>query len=230
MDSMPTQKEITAIERGKRLRICRGYSGLNIKDFCKKYAFNSITFGRWEKGNKVSLNEKNVGKVCHALLKEGVICTPEWLLGGTGAAPTTKTGQHLFQEKDLGKISRTFSALLVFSEMEVFQDHNENTITSVVDSLAMTPFYDLGDYVGGIKLDRGAYELANNKKCLIKLSGTNKIILRNVQFSGNTIILTATNPTSPGSEPIVLDEQSAPDLIAPVIFHRKDSEWVWKKV
>lgn len=227
---MPTAKELIAIERGKRLRICRGYTGLNIKEFCQKYDFNSITFGRWEKGNKVSLNEKNVDKVCHALLKEGIICTAAWLLEGVGPAPQERTGQHLFQERDLDKTSKALSALLIFSEMEVFQDNNENAITSVTDDLSMAPFYDLGDYVGGIKLDPSEYELADKKNCLIKLSGSNKIILRNVQFSGSKIILTATNPNPPYSQPIILEEHSPPQIIAPVVFHRKTTEWVRKRV
>lgn len=227
---MPTQKEIIAVERGKRLRICRDYTGLNIKEFCRKYGFNTITFGRWEKGNKVSLNEKNVDKVCQALLKEGVICPPIWLLEGTGAAPKEKTGQHLFQEKNLDKTSKALSALLIFSEMEIFQDNNENAITTITDDSAMTPFYDLGDYVGGIKLDPSEYELANKKICLVKLASSNKIILRNVQFSGSKIILTATNPKPPYSEPIILEEQSLPEIIAPVVFHRKNAEWIRKRV
>jgi hypothetical protein len=210
--------------------VCRDYTGLNIKEFCQKYGFNAITFGRWEKGNKVSLNEKNIDKVCHALLKEGIICTRAWLLEGTGLAPKERAGQHLFQEKDLNKSPRAFSALLIFSEMEIFQDNNENAITTITNDLAMIPFYDLGDYVGGIKLDPSEYDLANKKNCLIKLSGSHKIILRNVQFSGAKIILTATNPTSPYAEPIVLEERALPEVIAPVVFHRKNAEWIRKRV
>jgi hypothetical protein len=227
---MLTPKELIAVERGKRLRVCRGYTGLNIKEFCQKHVFNVITFGRWEKGNKVSLNEKNIDKVCHALSKEGITCAPTWLLEGAGLAPKERTGQHLFQERGLDKTSKALSALLIFSEMEVFQDNNEDAITSVTDDLSMTPFYDLGDYVGGIKLDPSEYDLADKKTCLIKLSGSNKIILRNVQFSGSSIILTATNPKPPYSQPIVLEEHALPEIIAPVVFHRKTTEWVRKRV
>lgn len=226
---MPTQKEIIAVERGKRLRICRDYTGLNIREFCQKYGFNTITFGRWEKGNKVSLNEKNVDRVCHALLKEGVICPSTWLLKGTGTAPKERSGQNLFQGKDFDKTSKALSALLIFSEMEIFQDNNENAITAITDDLAMAPFYDLGDHVGGIKLDPSEYDLANKKNCLIKLASSNKIILRNVQFSGSKIILTATNSNPPYSEPIILEEQSLLEIIAPVVFHRKNAGWVRKR-
>lgn len=227
---MRTQKEIMAAERGKRLRVCRDYTGLNIKEFCQKYGFNTITFGRWEKGNKVSLNEKNVDKVCHALLKEGIICTRTWLLEGTGTSPTEKNRQHLFERKDIDKSSKTFTAMLIFSEMEIFQDNHENAITTIMDDPAMEPFYGVGDHIGGIMLALSEYDLANKKNCLIKLPGSHKIILRNVQFSGAKIILTATNPKSPYSEPIVLEECAIPEIIAPVVFHRKNAEWIRKRV
>jgi len=227
---MQTLKEIKAIERGKRLRMCRDYAGLNIKDFCKKHSFNTITFGRWEKGNKVSLNDKNVDKICQALLKEGIICTSTWLLEGTGAAPKERTGHYLFQEKDVDKTLTTFSSLLVFSEMEVFQDNNPNAITSVVDTLDMVPYYDLGDHVGGIKLEPHEYDLANNKRCMVKLSGSKKIILRHVHFNDNTIILTGTNATLTHLQPIILKEHAEVEVIAPIIFHRKDLGWIQKKV
>lgn len=226
---MRTQKEIMAVERGKRLRVCRDYTGLNIKEFCQKYGFNTITFGRWEKGNKVSLNEKNIDKVCHALLKEGIICTRAWLLEGTGMAPTEKTGQHLFERKDVDKSSETLAIMLIFSEMEIFQDNHENAITTIIDDPAMEPFYEVGDHIGGIRLAQSEYELAHKKNCLVKIPETNKILLRTTQMSGKKIILTATNPNPPYSEPIILDDYAKLEFLAPVVFHRKNAGWIRRK-
>ena len=228
---MRTQKEIIAIERGKRLRICRDYSGLNIKDFCRKYGFNTITFGRWEKGNKVSLNEKNVDKVCYALLKEGIICTRTWLLEGMGTAPVEKNGQHLFgEENNVDNNSKIFSNLLIFSEMEIFQDNYENAITTIIDDGAMEPFYEVGDHIGGIVLAPSEYEIAHKKNCLVKMPGSNKILLRTVQFSGKKIVLTATNPHPSYSEPIVFDDPAKLNFLAPVVFLRKNAAWMRRKV
>lgn len=229
MSAIHTSKNQIAVERGKRLRICRGYTGLNIIEFCKKYDFNTITFGRWERGNKVSLNEKNADRVCYALLQEGIVCDRSWLLEGLGEAPRERSGLPLFQGKELDVSSATFSALLIFSEMEVFQNNNPHAVTSIVDTPAMTPFYDIGDYVGGLKLDVCDYALANNKKCLIKLSPTSKLIVRSVQWSGHKIILTTINSKIP-VEPLILDEKDMPEILAPIVFHRKSEEWVRKKV
>lgn len=230
MAIMRTQKEILAVERGKRLRVCRDYTGLNIKEFCKKYGFNSITFGRWEKGNKVSLNEKNVDRVCHALLREGIICTRAWLLEGTGTAPVEKKGEPLLEETDVNKNSKTLATMLIFSEMEFFQDNHENAITMMMNDSSMEPFYSANDHVGGIKLASSEYDLAHKKNCLVKISGTHRILLRNVQFSGAKIILTATNPNPPYSEPTILDEYTKLEFLAPVVFHRKNAEWIRRKV
>lgn len=224
---MPILKDKIAVERGKRLRVCRDYTGLNIKEFCQKYDFNAITFGRWERGNKVSLNVKNVDKVCHALLKEGVICTPAWLLDGTGAPPQERAGQPLFPTIDPDMASTAFSALLVFSEMEVFQANNPQAITSIVDDATMAPFYDLGDYVGGIKLEPSEYALAHNKRCLVKFLGAKKTLLRHVHLSGSNIILTTANPNA---EPTLLDSLSGIEVMAPIVLHRKNPDWIRKKV
>jgi len=226
---MPTEKETTAIERGKRLRICRDYTGLNIKEFCQKHGFNTITFGRWENGNKVSLNDKNVDRVCHALLKEGVICTRTWLLEGTGKAPMEKNYRSLLEEKIVDANPKSLGTMLIFSEMEIFQENYENAVTMMMNDSSMEPFYEENDHIGGIKLAPAEYNLAHKKHCLVKIPGSNKILLRAVQCSGQKIILTATNPSPSCPEPIILDELTKPEFLAPVVFHRKDTKWVRKK-
>lgn len=226
---MSETKKRMAFDRGKRLRLCRGYTRLNIKEFCGKYAFNDITFGRWERG-VLPLSEKGAHKVCRALLSEEIACTPEWLLNGAGTPPSEVNGQALFQSTDVGLKLDVFPALLLFSEMEVFQRHNPNSLTYMVDNIAMASLYEIGDYVGGIKLEPSEYELAHKKTCIIKLRDSHKLLLRNVQFSRDKIVLLATNPKQPYSEPVVLEEKDLPEIIAPVILHRKGLEWVRKKL
>jgi hypothetical protein len=114
--------------------------------------------------------------------------------------------------------------------MEIFQDNHKNAITTIMDDTAMEPFYEVGDHIGGIMLAPAEYSLAHKKNCLVKIPGANKILLRTVQFSGEKIVLTATNPHPPYSEPIILDDPTKPEILAPVVFLRKNAEWIRRKV
>src|SRR5687768_14783156 len=74
------------IERGNRLKFCRGMLQKTLKDLGATHQVSVGSLSNWESGTS-SITEKNVYKIISLLAEEGLICSKEWLLEGTGEAP-----------------------------------------------------------------------------------------------------------------------------------------------
>ena len=79
--------EKTLITPGERLRRARVLAGLATRrEFEAKYRISANTLQGWEQG-KNPLSEKGAKRVVEAFTHEGLMCTLEWLLHGTGMPP-----------------------------------------------------------------------------------------------------------------------------------------------
>ncbi len=73
--------------RGKRLKFVRKLAGLSRKQLEKKYGISANTVQSWEVAKKGGLTERGAHRILAVIQKEGINCSIEWLLYGTGAPP-----------------------------------------------------------------------------------------------------------------------------------------------
>ncbi len=74
------------IERGQRLKHCRTMLKKTLKELGTAHQVSIGSISHWESGSS-PISEKNVHKIIGFLAAEGLICSKEWLLEGTGDEP-----------------------------------------------------------------------------------------------------------------------------------------------
>ena len=79
--------EKTLLTSGERLRRARILAGISTRrEFEERHDISANTLQGWEQG-KNPLSEKGARRVAQALKEEGLICTIDWLIHGTGMPP-----------------------------------------------------------------------------------------------------------------------------------------------
>jgi hypothetical protein len=184
---------------GARFRSARSLvPNHNRKSFCERYEINRYTMQSWENGLHVSKG-KNVEKFIEALAREGVFCTSEWLIDGTGepAKPLkgtsrepTGTGRIEGSPKDpdekfLGLISTL---------QDAYQALGQDLISCVLPDDAMAPKFLFGDMVFGVVKEDKAQ--VHQKHCVIELTPEKRIV-RKVLVTKDNYILVALDDRIP---------------------------------
>lgn len=212
----------TAGERLKRARILSGIS--TRREFEKKHSISANTLQGWEQG-KNPLSQKGAKRVVEAFKEEGLICSVDWLMHGTGMPPRPyemlSTG---ISEK--GKTDTSIATLnlreeeAIYQETQLFKDQNPNSIViSVVDD-SLEPYYSIGDYIGGIKVYGEEVNLFLGSPCIIELQEQD-IVSRFIHAGANpnTYTLSCTNPKTTASIPNYNNVRIV--SAAPIVWHRK---------
>lgn len=144
---------------GDRLRRARILAGISTRrEFEKKYQISANTLQGWEQG-KNPLSKKGAKRIVEALKIEGLICSVEWLMNGTGVPPRPfemtydKTASPADMEKLFSQMN-LHEEQAIYQELQTFKTHNPNAIIITVSDDAMEPHYRSGDYIGGIRLTR----------------------------------------------------------------------------
>ena len=206
-------------EIGRRIRHCRRLTSLTRKEFCERHNMAIPTYSLWEQG-KVTINEKTVLFCTQAFLSEGINCSSQWLLHEIGEAPSVinSNNRHLpekFFEREFANISPEISAFL---DVKSYQKNNPRAILHQVKNKAMLPYIRVGDFVGGVPLERDKFHLAHREICIIELEPKRPIV-RILHKQKNNYVLIAANTSASVMSPLILSE--APLLVAPVEFIRK---------
>jgi transcriptional regulator with XRE-family HTH domain len=203
-------------ERIKAARSLAGYAARIA--FCSRFEISPATLEAWERG-KNPLTFKGASRIVEALGSVGIYCSVEWLMEGKGISPrpveeifTNSTANLMESLEDLGK------NLIITKELATFSTLNENAITTIVQDDAMVPFYEEGDYVGGIKLIDGEIVKAVNKKCIIGLADE-RITVRQLYKENDShhYTISALNPNTKVAPPIEYNVKII--FAAPILWH-----------
>lgn len=218
--------EKTLITPGERLRRARVLAGLATRrEFEAKYRISANTLQGWEQG-KNPLSEKGAKRVVEAFNHEGLICTLEWLLHGTGMPPRPYEMLRMGVTTNIKHSSRNLEQLnleeeeRIYKETLLFRDHYQGSIVlSIVDG-SMLPYFKEGDYVGGIQVPNEDINHYLNELCILELEH-NVILPRLLQKGSREGVYTAscTNPTSKSAPLNLIDVKII--SVAPIIWHRK---------
>lgn len=204
----------------KRLKAARSMAGYaERKAFCAKFDIPLATLEAWERG-KNPLTLKGAKRIVHALKLVGVYSSEEWLMTGKGFSP--RPIEEISMEINLNS-PHTLSALeknlKIAKELSIFTTLNEGAIVTMIRDDAMLPFYEEGDYVGGIKFLDQALKDAINKKCIIELPNgqtTIRYLSQGKDISHYNISAVNQN----GKIQPVTEENVRIVSAAPIIWHR----------
>lgn len=185
---------------GARFRSARSLvPNLNRKSFCERYEINRYTMQSWENGLHVSKG-KNVEKFIEALAREGVFCTTEWLIDGTGEparplkgaglAITLGNGVPVEKSGPGEKFERIINAL-----RDAHQKLEEDLITCTISDDAMAPKFLAGDTVLGLSPENDKTRL-HQKHCIIEMA-PDRWIARKVLVTKDNLILVALDDRIP---------------------------------
>lgn len=202
-------------QRIKAARSIAGYS--ERKAFCLEFNFPLATLEAWERG-KNPLTEKGAKRLVDILRNVGIYCSEEWLIEGKGISPRPLKEMTSGIEADtsIGSLSKN---LIIAREISTFITLNKGAAVTILRDDAMLPFYEKGDYVGGVKRTGPHLKDAINKRCIIELA-SGKIIVRQL-YQGkdpSTFNISAINLNS--KSPPIAEHNVEIISAAPIVWHR----------
>lgn len=157
----PEDRKALALERGARLKSALSLAGFNASGFSKKYAdINLNSLHAWVSGSRL-LTKDAAQKISHGLRKEGWMCSSNWLLEGTGLAPTPldQVNRHLKvlpPVKSDSKNTPLEEDLRIAKESLFFRELNPESDVIIVEDESMIPYFSPGDMVGGMYIEDGS--------------------------------------------------------------------------
>lgn len=206
-------------EIGRRIRHCRRLTGLSRKEFCERHNLAVNTYSLWERG-EVTITEKNVLFCTQAFLSEGIHCSSQWLLHEEGQKPEmiSSNNRHApekFFERAFDNVSPEISTFL---DVKAYQRNNPGAVVHQVKNKAMLPFIRVGDFVGGIPLEKDKLHFAHREICILEME-PKRYIVRVLHKQKNNYVLIASNTSASVVSPLILQEP--PLSVIPVDFIRK---------
>ena len=227
-----TAKETTTT-LGDRFRQARALVPLSRMAFCLKHDINTYTLQSWE-NDRYSSRSGNVIRFCQALAREGIVCTEEWLIKGTGPKPyhNPSIGSITYcpaiSARRLATKAASLPEKLACAEAAFFQKNCgkeglESVVVQVADE-AMQPDYKKGEFIGAIKVAKDQGEEEKDKDatlpfyhqsvCVVE-TRPHYFLIRRVLKEDHKYILVA---NSRGCPLLSLDEVSS---IYEIVWQRK---------
>ncbi|HVV68871.1 MAG TPA: helix-turn-helix transcriptional regulator [Gammaproteobacteria bacterium] len=205
--------------RGERLEILRKMAGLTRKAFEDKYGISANTIQSWESAKAGGLTERGAQRIIPLLQREGIYCTIDWLLYGSGSHPQL-ANPHFFEVNETPAKYHLSEDMVIMKELLAFKKLNENSIDFEVNDDGLAPHYKPGDYVAGISRSKEAISALIGMDCIVQI-GNNEMLLRRIkgsQFPGYYELM-CTNPTTIVAKPMLYEQELL--CAAPVIWHRR---------
>ena len=210
---------------GERVRRARYLAGIMTRKELKlRHDISENTLRSWEK-NHNKLNERSAIKLVRAFKKEGLLCTIEWLLHGTGVPPQTFTASYQSLSNDQ-RVKQNISeldlkeALAIESEKQHFLKNSSNAIVISVADDALEPYFLQGDYVGGYRINGDDMAKFIDTICIVELKDES-ILPRYLQAGVAPDCYTLVNLNPRGlARPLVIDNVELVS-IAPIVWSRR---------
>lgn len=196
--------------RAQRLRRVRNIANLSREQICEDGSINIYTYKGWEIARFGGLPYDGAERIVKQLANAGVICTMDWLLHGQGIEPyIIPNFQHIKQPQHDSASTTADSSnqiVLIRNELYVFKNQFADTIDYTVMDDGLSPHYNPGDVVAGVRrYNLDIQDLINNN-CIVELAD-GRTLLRYMRASATpekyTLCCTHVNTTA--LEPIIYD-------------------------
>lgn len=180
--------KIAAKEKGYRLQRLRHLANLSRREVASRYPeIKHDTLKGWEVGLATGLTEEGAKKVLKVYALEGVICSPEWVLYGSGPGP--RLVEQFKSSSDFHDTSNESEESLLFGdkeerqivrELQFFHEGNRNAIDLIIQDDGMSPHYNKGDWVSGIRRPKSKVRALLGQDCIVQLAD-GRTLLRHFQ-------------------------------------------------
>jgi len=176
-----TEQQSSSKARGKRLRLVRKMSNLNLNDLANKYNFGISTIKYWECGKNQGLSSKGAKKIIQAIQNEGVQCSYAWLMDGIGLPPQFigVCLSNKAKQPESNGLSTYEEEMSIDQEIALFCKSISDTITLNIFDDGMEPIYCYNDSIGGKRIYDKDLHSAINKDCIIETED-NQILCRRI--------------------------------------------------
>lgn len=176
-----TEQQSSAKLRGKRLRLIRKMSNLNLNDLANKYNFGISTIKYWECGKGEGLSIKGAKKIIKAMQSEGVQCSYAWLMNGIGLQPqfvdvclSNKVKQSKLSDSNIYEEEKSID-----QEIALFCKSISDAVTLNIFDDGMEPIYCYNDSIGGKRVYDQDLHSVMNKDCIVETED-NQILCRRI--------------------------------------------------
>lgn len=208
-----------AAARANRLRRLRNLANLSRKEICQDSGINLNTLIGWEVARHGGLTQPGARKFLKRIILEGIMCSEEWLLHGTGIEPHIVSS--ISQFNPFTNPGADIQIQQILSEIALFKKHHPNAVSMIINDESMAPSFKKGDFICGCIISREDVKNYLGMPCIL-LTADGKQLFRNITLGEKegTFCLLATNLVAVSQEPLILQDIT-PIYIAPVIWHRK---------
>lgn len=195
-DLVNTQKELSKMyseldersislrgDRADRVRLVRMLTRLSRQKFSKVHSIPYGSLQNWEDGKYGGLTKTGAPRIKEAFEKEGIFCSIEWLLYGTGAQPYVSAAKFL-ERMQIKPATDTASpekraeneSLLLQEELNFFRHNNPNGIDMVVPDDSMAPQFKEGDIVAGRKQNVDDIAQLIGEICIVQTADNQRLL------------------------------------------------------
>ena len=229
MSSKPAAFSDTSIDpsspqqRAKRLLVLREMTGLSRDKFHQRYGIARGTLQNWESARFGGLTSKGARTILIAFQAEGIQADLQWLLHGIGPAPCITQASGITQNANPLAHLEAQESQAIAEELLIFRNHNnDEVIDFVIPDDSMTPLFQKGDYVAGVRRYQDKMEEVVGLNCIVQTK-EHGLLLRHVKQSEElgSYHLFCLNLHGETKRPCLYNV--ALISAAPVIWHRRTS-------
>ncbi|MEI8296102.1 MAG: hypothetical protein WCG04_06235 [Alphaproteobacteria bacterium] len=198
------------LTRGQRFRYARSLLTIPRTVFTEKHGIGYHSLQSWEIQRSGS-RDGNVARFCQALTAEGVVCSEEWIVDGTGPQPYLVTDTEtlaylpLVSARTLKGKPRNKQEALLFKEIAFFQKiHKKAGMIPLIvrnEETALGTVYPRGAYLGAQRIAVEDCDKLHNTVCLVEVEPAH-YLLRHFRKEGQLFHLLTPDLTRP---PILLE-------------------------
>lgn len=210
--------------RAERLRKVRNMANLSREAMCAHDNLNINTYKGWEIARYGGLPVDGAERVVARVAQEGVVCTVDWLLHEIGVGPHVvpdyQKAQH-DQQQPTTIVQLNNEEQLIINELLLFRKQFSNTINFEVEDDGVSPLYQRGDIVAGIKRHSDRIHEVVGQVCIVQTQDGKTLVrhVREGELPGK-YTLTCTNLNTSVKKPIMYDVTLA--SAAPIIrYYRR---------
>lgn len=209
--------DVQKVSVGRRIKMTRTLAGISRKNLEEQHGISIHTLQSWELGRN-PLTEKAASKLVEIFHSNGVSCSIQWLMEGSGKSPALLESEFApYPTIDKGIAPLFAQENTIQKEIEFFKVNNPNAIVIMVSDDTMEPMYAKGDFVGGIQyIDPQKINECIGHDCIIEIGdGT---YFRRLMKRANGYSLVCVNAQTDTDEPVIF----AKNILSatPIIWHR----------
>lgn len=170
-------------DRATRVTALRKNMKLSRGEFAKTLGIAKGTLQHWENlEDKSGLTERGAARLQKSLNNYGVTVSVTWLLHGIGERPEFPDSLNVAEHTNMDLSASPAEQGFIKTELDLFHAHYKQAVSFIVKDDKMSPLYNKGEVLAGVKLFEDQLRAALNKICIV-MTVEGELLLRIVKES-----------------------------------------------